>query len=120
MIRGLAMLAALAGPAGAQGFPDHVPRGAPDVLILELVNDGYAVVTYANSADHNSLPGAQVLEVPGLSVTARVVPGGADIGWAERLSVTAPPGWQVVPPMIEVIDGEAGVVELIRGEFLGM
>lgn len=105
-------LAAQPHPAGIYGEEDR--------LELERVAADFAVVTYSNSADSTSASGDFTLTAPGLEVIATIQVGGEEIGYAERLIITAPEGWTVMPEMLEVLDGDIGVVELFRGEFLGM
>lgn len=120
MIRLALLLALLAGPAVGQPYQSAGPHGAPDEFELEVVSDAYAVIRYSNSADQTSAAGPRLLDDEDFAVSVRVTPGGADIGFAERLTVIAPEGWTAVPEVIEVMDGDSGIVELFRGEFLGM
>lgn len=119
MTRLLFALLLSTGTAWAQPYPTGGPSGAPDVFTLERLEDGYATLTYSNSGDQTSLAGRTELSHNGLEVDAFVSPGGADVNFAERLTVTAPEGWIAVPEEIHVLDGDETVVELFRGG-LGM
>lgn len=112
-VRALAVILALAAPAAAQDWPFDTPG---DEFTLDRLSENYAVLEYWNSDFRNSDYAPP--EITNGDLTVRL--------WLELfdgpevLTVIAPEGWIAVPETISVIDGETGVVELFRGEFLGM
>lgn len=113
MTRLALILALLAGPAVAQNWPHAMPS---DEFTLERPADHYATVEFYNSDPPNSGYYPRELVNGDLTVGLRMQFGSGP----ELLTVIAPEGWVAIPETISVIDGETGVIELFRGEFLGM
>ena len=114
MIRALALIVALvmmAPPAPAQTLR------APDEFTLERLSDDRAYVEYWNADPPNSGYAPPELVVGELVVQIQVVIGAG--GGPETLIVTPPEGWIAIPPTIDVVDGDIGRVDLIRGEWTG-
>jgi len=106
-------LALCAAPVAAQNWGDYSP---PDEWTLEVLSDTYATVTFYNADPPASGYVPEFLSVGDLRVDLHV-----DItSGPETMTVTPPPGWRAVPEAVSVVDGDIGVVELFRGEFLGM
>lgn len=113
-MRYLALVAALAANAAqAQPYPSALLE--PDEFTLERESDTLAIVEYYNSASRSSAHFPRELTNGDLTVGLHL-----DIGnGPEVLTVTPPDGWIAIPPSISVVDGETGVIELRRGEYLG-
>jgi len=101
----LTILAALA------AFPAH----AADEFTLEVHGEDHASVSFYNSHPPNSMFFPETLTNGGLTVGIHVHIGTGP----ETIEVHPPEGWVAIPPMLDVIDGEIGTVELRRGEYLG-
>jgi hypothetical protein len=97
----------------AQSWPTHEPS---DEWTLDVLGPAHATVSYYNSDPPNSGYFPRELVNGDLIVGIEVVTSAGP----ETLIVSPPPGWVAIPPTLDVIDGEMGVVDLIRGEFLGM
>lgn len=107
-MRAAVMLAVMAVPAFAQGYP-HFSAEA-DTLGLVRQSDDLAILTYHNSADMNSLPLETDLSDGGLTVRAVIQIGSGP----ETLTVHAPEGWVAVPWSIDVADGDSVDVQIFR------
>lgn len=113
MIRLALILALLASPVAAQNFGNWSPA---DEWTLDRDGPDRATISFYNSdpPSFGSFPAELVNGDLTVGIYVEISQG------PEVMTVTPPEGWIAVPPVISVIDGETGTVELFRGEFLGM
>lgn len=113
MIRIAILFGALATSAAAQTWEPQHPE---DSWTLEYDGGDRATLQFYNADPPASGGFPAELTEDGLTVHLHVeISQGPEI-----MTVTPPEGWIAVPPVISVVDGETGIVELYRGEFLGM
>lgn len=105
----LVALLLMAAPAAAQ---DNYHMQLGDEYQLTREGEHVAVLDYLNS-DARMSPGHDVdLAHDGLAVVVHT-----DVnanGSAERITITAPDGWHVEPPFLDVEDGQGGTLILSR------
>ena len=93
----------------AQPFPTY---GQPDEWTLDQIDPDRFEVQFHNAHPPRSSHYPETLNVPGMSVGLHIEIGSGP----ERMTVTPPEGWLALPPVIDVVDGDTGVVQIIRAD----
>ena len=115
MIRTILLSAIIAAPAyadpraswGASSSPDHntsatlAPSDGPAVATITLRNQ--------LTGGHDRITTARI-DLPGLWADVTVDHGPGDV--PDRITVTVPEGFIAVPPVLDVPEGESGVVSV--------
>jgi hypothetical protein len=121
VIRLAALLCIFAFPVLAQN-QDHVgityTETRPDELVIRESSEGhFAEIWFWNSDSQSSSGGNFTLTWEGEEFAVRIRIGGADVDFAEIITVEPPPHLMAMPDYQEVPDGEGYVIQIVQGLF---
>ena len=88
-----------------------------DWLEVRRVTEHHYEIEYGNNGSETSKTGNSTVTVDGMTIGYSVTVGGADVGGAEIIHITAPDGWVAIPADANVPDGQTLTIDLLPAMF---